>query len=267
MQIPGRRQKSLILPRISVSRPVAVTMCLVFLLVIGAVAYSKIRLQAFPLGREWRYLWVWVDWPNASPQEKDQQVCRLFMEYLSAVKNFRQIRTCARKNWTDCQLAFRPDTDMSLAYNQVMDRLERMRLALPEDVRDRVGIWKYSEETDQAVIWMAVSIPDHVEDKQTFLERGGQAPLERIDGVARVTFWGVFQKSIQVEIDQDRLRTRGVSPYELVRALQQDNFALAGVLSARLGSGSTCVSRRVTITWRRSRTSRSGPWTGRLTFV
>ena len=74
-----------LLPRISVTRPVTVTMCLVALLVIGAVAYSQIRLQAFPSGWEWKYLWVWVRARDSSPKENDQQICRLFEEYFDAI--------------------------------------------------------------------------------------------------------------------------------------------------------------------------------------
>ena len=65
------KEKSSLLPRISVSRPVTVVMCLLALTVVGAVSYSRIRLQAFPSGQEWKRLWVWVDWPDASPQEKE----------------------------------------------------------------------------------------------------------------------------------------------------------------------------------------------------
>ncbi|MDP6778250.1 MAG: efflux RND transporter permease subunit, partial [Candidatus Latescibacteria bacterium] len=219
--------RSSILPRISVTRPVAVTMCLVALLVVGLVAYSRIQLQAFPSGWEWKHLWVWVDWPNASPQEKDQKICRLFMEYLGTVKDLRRIRTWAGR-WTDASLSFRAEADMSLVYNQVMDRVERMKLELPEEARDNVGVWKFNEETDQSIMWMGVAIPKEVKERHRFMERRVQTRLERIDGVAKVSFWGAYQKKFMIEVDQEKLRTRNVSPYQMVRSLQQDNFAIAG---------------------------------------
>ena len=223
------RDKYSLLPRISVSRPVTVAMCLVALLVIGGVSYSKIRLQAFPSGWEWKHLWVWVEWPNASPQEKDQQICRLFMDYLGTVKNLRQIRTWAHRRWTDASLSFRAEADMTLAYNQVIDRVERMKPKLPDEVRNNINVFKYNEETDQEVIWMAVTIPDGIDDVQHFLERRVQAPLERIDGVARASFWGgVFEKQVLVEVAQEKMRSLGVRPYDLVRSLRQDNFAISG---------------------------------------
>ncbi len=83
------------------TRPVTVTMCLVALLMIGAVSYHKIGLQAFPSGWEWKHLWIWVENRGSSPKENDQQICRLFEEYLGTVKNLRRIRTWAGSDWVN----------------------------------------------------------------------------------------------------------------------------------------------------------------------
>ena len=40
-------ERSSLLPRLSVNRPVTVTMCLLALLVVGAVAYSQIPVKRF----------------------------------------------------------------------------------------------------------------------------------------------------------------------------------------------------------------------------
>ena len=87
------KDRQALLPRISISRPVTVAMCLVALLVIGCVSYAKIRLQAFPSGWEWKRLWVWVDSRDTSPKENDQEICRLFETYLGTVKNLESMRT------------------------------------------------------------------------------------------------------------------------------------------------------------------------------
>ncbi|MCE2441347.1 MAG: efflux RND transporter permease subunit [Candidatus Latescibacteria bacterium] len=222
------KDRQALLPRFSIARPVTVAMCLVALLVIGCVSYMKIRLQAFPSGWEWKRLWVWVDSRDTSPKENDQEICRLFETYLGTVKNLSNMRTWAGKDWADASLRFRPETDMSLAYNQVMDRLDRLKLELPPEKRDRTGVWKYNEETDQEIIWMGVAPPAGVEDIQSFIEERVQRRLERIDGVAKISFWGRFRKEIMVVVDQEQMRSLVVRPAEVVQALQGDNLALAG---------------------------------------
>ena len=222
------RETPNLLARISVSRPVTVTVCLVALLAVGAIAYTRIGIQAFPSGRQPRSLWVFVNDPNASPQERDEQICRPLERHLRTVKNLRRIRTSSDARWgSSVRLTFRRGTDMSLAYNQVMDRLERAKLELPEEVRDQIRVWKYNPETDDAILWAGVSFPSR-EDLYHTMETQVVRPLARIDGVARVRAWGADPKEVFIVIDQERLQSRGVSAYALVRALQRDNFSLGG---------------------------------------
>ena len=222
------KEKPNLLAWISVNRPVTVTVCLVALLAVGVIAYTRIGIQAFPSGRQPRSLWVSVNDPNSSPQERDQQICRPLERHLRTVKSLRGIRTSSDSRWgSSVRLTFRRGTDMSLAYNQVVDRLERAKLDLPEEVRDQIRIWKYNPETDDAILWVGVSFPS-LEDLYHTMETQVVRPLERIDGVARVRTWGADPREVFIVIDQERLQSRGVSAYALVRALQRDNFSLGG---------------------------------------
>jgi len=222
------QDKTALLPRISINRPVTVTMCLLALLAVGFVAYSRIAVQLFPSGFSPPFLYVRIYYPNATPQESEQQIARPLEETLRTVRGIRRIRTYSRNSGVSAPLDFKKDADMDLAYNQVIDRLERLKPLLPEDAQDNVRVWKYNEEGDQEIMWIGVAIDSTVTDAYTFLEAHVQRPLERIDGIARVTLWGVYQKSVMIEVNGDRARTRGVNNFEIVRALRQDNFALSG---------------------------------------
>ena len=222
-------EKTNLLARISVNRPVTVTVCLVALLAVGIIAYTRIGIQALPSGREFRSFWVSVNEPDSSPQERDEQICKPLEAHLRTVKNLRRIRSYSNSRWgSSVRLDFRRGADLSLAYNQVADRVERAKLELSEEVRDRVRIWKYNPETDDAILWIGVSLPADLEDPHHLMERKVMRPLERIEGVARVDVWGSDPKEVFIVIDQERLQSRGVSAYELVQGLQRDNFSLGG---------------------------------------
>ena len=53
-----------LLPRISVTRPVTVTVCLVALLAVGLVSYSRIRIQAFATGLDSSFIYVGLTSPQ-----------------------------------------------------------------------------------------------------------------------------------------------------------------------------------------------------------
>lgn len=220
--------KSSRLPRISVTRPVTITMCLLALLVLGVVSYQRIRVQAFASGWEHRSLYVRIRTPYTSPKEADQQIRIPLEEHLSTVKDLNRIRSWSGGSGVRARLSFRQEVDMDLAYNQVTDRLERLKLILPEEAADNVRVYKYNDETDEEVLWIGVTVPKDIADTGTYTETHVARPLERIDGVARVNIWGETYKEVLIQVDQEKMATRGVTNYDLTQALQGDNFSLAG---------------------------------------
>ena len=220
--------KASLLPKISVSRPVSVAMCLLALLVVGAVGYFRIPVKLFPTGFDPPFLWVGVRFAGATPRELEQQIARPMEERLRTVKGIKQVRSySSSRRGVDFSMRFQQDADMELAYNQVVDQLERFKPELPEDARDNVRIWKHNDE-GRSIMWAGVTIDTSIVDPFRFLEAHVQRPLERIDGVAKVDVWGVDPKEVMIEIDRDRLQARGVNTYEMVQLLRTDNFALAG---------------------------------------
>lgn len=217
------------LPRISVTRPVMVTVTLVALLVVGLVSYVRLQSQAFPSGWENRWLWVGVDFPGLAPQEIDRQIRRPIEGHIRTVKGVRGFESFASSQWGLWMgVWLREDANMQLAYNQLVDRLERAKIDLPEEVRDHTFVWKWNPDTDMEVMWVGVALPDGVEDPYYFSDLHIKRPLERLEGVAQVQLWGVNRNEVLVEIDVEKMVTRGVQPFQLVMGLRSDNFALTG---------------------------------------
>ncbi|MDP6041706.1 MAG: efflux RND transporter permease subunit, partial [Candidatus Latescibacteria bacterium] len=219
-------KKPSLLPRISVNRPVTVTMCLVALLVVGIVAYFRVPVKLFPSGFTPTFLYMFIGYNhrNASPQEAEQQIARPLEEQLRTVKGIKRIRTYSGSFGVDAPIEFQADTDMDLAYNQVIDRLERLKLELPEEVRDNVRVYKFNSDSWE-IMWMGLSIDTSIVDPYQFLNLHVQRRLERVDGVGRVNFWGVDEKEVMIELNYERLSARGVDVGTMVQALQTDNFA------------------------------------------
>ena len=62
------------LPAFSLRRPVTTSMLLAATLVLGAISYSGIPVQLMPRGYDHPYLWVWMPYNNASPQEVERTI-------------------------------------------------------------------------------------------------------------------------------------------------------------------------------------------------
>ena len=203
-------QKASFLPRISVTRPVTVTMCLVALLVLGVVAYSRIPVKLMPSGLTPPFLYVRISYRNATPQETEREITLPLEETLRMVKGIKRVRSYSETYGSRAYIEFRQDTDMDLAYNDLTERLDRLKPTLPEVSRDQVRVYKHDQDA-WSIMWAGVNLDSTIVDPYRFMQVHVQRPLERIDGVGRVDLWGVDQKEVMVEVDQEQLRARGVS--------------------------------------------------------
>jgi len=214
------------LPEFAFDRPVSVLMLFVALLVVGVLAWTRIPLQMMPSGFEPGFLGVWVSYPNASPQEIDEQIVTPLQEQLATVSGISSSFSRAREGSMFLGMEFYSSVDMDEAYNEVSDRMERALLEMPDDVRI-FNIWRYNP-ADQPIVWAGAQMPLDLDDPYHVLERVVKPRLERIDGIAGVDTWGVPQRAVYIDYDKERIYAHGVNLGPVISRLSSDNFQMAG---------------------------------------
>ncbi len=218
-------QKARSLPELALKRPITVLMSFLALLVVGVIAYSQIAVELMPAGFTPPFLGIWAPYPNANPEEVEQLIARPIEEVVHTIKGVKTVQTNSQASGCWVFIKFNQDTDMDLAYSQLRDRIDRVKPELPDDV-ERLYIRKWNQD-DQAIMWVAI-IPDKkLEDAYYFSEQMFKKPLEQIDGVANVDIYGADEKSIQIYINQDAVKSYKINLYTVIEDLRRDNFALS----------------------------------------
>jgi HAE1 family hydrophobic/amphiphilic exporter-1 len=218
--------KTSLLPKLSVSRPVTVTMIFIALLVLGLTAYIMIPLKLFPSGFTPPVLGVWIDYPNSNPSETEEKIARPVEEIIQTIRGVESVQTWSQNSGVWTWIEFDQDTDMELAYSSLRDRMERVKAELPDDV-ERIFLRQFGDD-DEPIVFFSVTLNGGgVEDPYYLAEKYIKRPLERIDGVAYVEIWGTYEKLIQVEVDHDRVNAFNVDLYPVIQALMRDNFNLS----------------------------------------
>lgn len=213
------------LPRFSVTRPVTVVMLFLALSLLGSIAWNRIPLEMMPGRFTLNKLWVWVPYQGASPRETEANLLRPVEEHISTAPGIKSMRGRARDNGIQLSLEFHRSVSMDVAYNSVVDRMERAMPELPDDV-ERYWIYKWNP-SDEPVMWSGISLPDEIEDEHGLVHDYVAKRLERVPGVGKVDVWGVDPKRVFIDFNLDRLSQYGVNLGEVIRSLAQDNFQLA----------------------------------------
>ena len=213
------------IPAFSVTRPVTVIMSFIALMVVGALTWSAIPLEMLPGSYSLNRLWVWVNYEGSTPRENDANIVQPLQEQVSTAPGIKSMGARARSGSASLSLEFHRSISMDVAYNALVDRLERAMPELPEDV-ERYSIWKL-DPADEPIIWAGISIPDTVEDDHKLVSEVVARRLERVPGVGQVEFWGVTERRIFIEVRLDQLAAHGVNLGEVLARLGNDNFQMA----------------------------------------
>ncbi len=209
----------------SVRRPVTMVMLYTAMLVLGVIAYSRLPVDLMPAGFSPPFLGIWVPYPNSTPEEVEQTIARPVEGMLGTISGVRSISSNSSSGGCWVFLRFHQNTNMDVAYADVRDRMDRVMPELPEDI-ERTWVRKFSSD-DQPILWAGLEINREFDDPYTLLDEIVVRELLRIDGVANVELFGVPQRSIQVLLNQERVKAHGIDLAALAARLQQDNFSLS----------------------------------------
>ncbi len=219
-------EKGALLPRLSVTRPVTVAMVVAALIVLGVIALGRLPLQLMPAGYESSFMMVRVPYPNANPREVEEEIIRPLEDALFTVRGIQELNCRAASDAGRCWVEFAEHVEMSEVYNEVADRVERLRATeWPDDI-EFVRLRRF-DPNSQPVQMIGVYVPASLDDPYWYLTRHVVQQLERLPGVAQVDLEGVYERQIFVEPRRESLESFRLSIFDLSRALRRASFALS----------------------------------------
>ncbi len=212
------------LTEFSLRRPVTVIMIYVAVFVLGVIAFYKIPLEFLP-SQTGPNLWIQFFYRNSTPAEVEKTIAMPAEQLLATVSGLKKVQSVSNRDRCSLILDFEWDIDMDYAYMEVKDRLDRLAAELPKE-SEKYYIWRFSSE-DIAVMWVALSMEGRSGEVYEMVDSRLKPRLQRIEGVGNIEVWGRRGKEIFIDISQDRLKSHGVSLYELVLRLERYNVNLA----------------------------------------
>ncbi|MFP4501196.1 MAG: efflux RND transporter permease subunit [Candidatus Hydrogenedentota bacterium] len=213
------------LPSFALKRPITVAMLSVCVLGLGVIAWTRIPLQFLPEAST-PFINCRIAYPGATPQQVEEEVTIPAEGAFRTIPGLSYLRTKSDSDGAFLHMRFDLDTDMTLATAEVRDRIERLKLELPQEI-DTILIERFSSNSLPVVILALLAERD--EEQVVHRVRTILAPrLRRIDGVADVFIRSTRpEQEILIEFRQDTLRSMNLSLYELVGALRASSLNIS----------------------------------------
>ncbi|MEE8350121.1 MAG: efflux RND transporter permease subunit [Acidobacteriota bacterium] len=207
----------------SIRRPVTVTMLFLAIAVFGGVSYNRLALNLLP---EISYptLTIRTNYEGAAPAEIENLITESVENAVSVVNNVVRVSSISRPEVSDVILEFSWNTDMDFAGLDVREKLDLLRLPLEAD---KPILLRYDPSSDP-IMRVSVSGSPDLSAIRYLCEEFIRSDLESLDGVAAVRVSGGFEEEIQVELNEQRLTSLGISIQEVTSRLAQENINLTG---------------------------------------
>src|SRR5690606_11081490 len=126
-------------------------------------------------------------------------------------------------------VTFRLGTDLDAAQVLVQNRVAIATPGLPEEVR-RLGITTLKSSPDLMMVVHMLS-PDDAYDQlyvSNYARNFVRDELLRLDGVGDLIIFGERQYSMRVWLDPEKIATLGMTPGDVVKAIQEQNVQVSG---------------------------------------
>jgi len=227
--------------RFTVTRPVAVLMVFLAVVVFGAFSIRLLPLNLMP-DISYPRLTVRTEYPGAAPAEVENNVSRPMEEILGVVTGLTRIDSVSRGGYSDVILEFAWDTDMDEANQDVLEKIDAIKPTLPTEIKQPL-ILRYDPTLDP-VLTLSIHSParpgEEGSEDDAFAGTAGLKYLRRIadrdirrlleplEGVAAVKIKGGLEEEIEVRLDEDQLRRTNINIDTVIKRLQAENINLAG---------------------------------------
>ena len=189
--------------KFSVKKPFTVLVAVIVVIVLGFISVTRMSMDLLP-ELTLQYLMVITPYPGANPEKVEIEVSQPMEDALGTISHVENVYTISSENFAMTQLEFEDDTDMDSAMVKVSSALDQVRANLPEGCgtpsilelsMDMVATMYIGVEKDGADVYQ---LSDYVNNELV-------PYLEREEGVASITEIGLVEKTVQVELNQNKI--------------------------------------------------------------
>jgi HAE1 family hydrophobic/amphiphilic exporter-1 len=223
--------------RLSIRRPVAVTMAYFGVALLGVAAWRNIPIELLP-DTDLPQLTVEANWRGASPEAMEAFVTSPMESAIQQVRGVEKITSISAERYgsatAQIQVEFERTTDMDFARLDLSERLTVLENELPPGVDPpRVTPYVPSELRDQTTPFLRYEVtgPYTQEALKAHVDDRVVPELLLVEGVATVDVRGGRERVLQIEMDEQKINALGLNVwYVRQRISELEYVAEAGAV-------------------------------------
>jgi HAE1 family hydrophobic/amphiphilic exporter-1 len=208
---PARQPVGPPMIRLSIRRPVAVSMAYLAVALLGVAAWRNIPIELLP-DTDLPQLTVSAEWSRASPEAMEAFVTARLEAVVQQVRGVEEVSSVSSEQYGQARsqvtVEFARGTDMDFARLDLSERLGSLEEELPEGVvGPRIEPYVPEELRDQARPFLRYTLtgPYTLEALRTHVDEQAAPELLQVDGVSGVEVFGGRARVLEIVLDENRV--------------------------------------------------------------
>jgi len=211
-----------------ISRPIFASVCAAVILLVGAITLPTLPVSQYPSVAP-PQITVQSEYIGANAEAVESSVTNPLEEQINGVEGLRYISSTSSDDGSSSIVAtFDLGRDPNLAAQDVQNRVNVAQGVLPAQVK-QTGITVSKNSTSFTMALALVS--DNPKYDTVFLsnyaDRYITQAIKRVKGVGDVIIFGERKYAMRLWLDPSKLQAYGLTPDDVVSALQQQNVQVA----------------------------------------
>jgi HAE1 family hydrophobic/amphiphilic exporter-1 len=209
----------------AVNKPVTSLIIFVIAVALGIYCTFNLSVDMYP-NMEIPYMIVYTTYPNAGPEEVEQNLTRTLESSLSGLNGLKKMQSQSSTGMSLVILEMNYGTNMDVVANDIRDKIDLVRAYLPEDAETPITM--RMDPSMMPIMGIAMQGNRSPEELRRYAEDVVKPRLEQIDGIASATVAGGKERSINIDIPRDRLEAYSLTITQIAQMIGAQNIQAAG---------------------------------------
>lgn len=209
--------------RLSIERPVGISMIVAFFVVLGLYSYYRIGVELLP-ALNTPYVTVTVKYPGASAESVEQEIIKPVENAVSSVSNVKTITSVAGYERGRVMMELNFDADADMAAIEATKKVEAIKNKLPDEADAPVVVKR--DINAKPIMELAVMSQHGLGDTYSMTENVFQDVLQQAGGVSEIELHGGRDKEVAVEVDREKLSAYKLTLPKIANAIRNENQLL-----------------------------------------
>lgn len=206
--------------RLSIKRPVGITMVVAFFVVLGLYSYYRIGVELLP-ALNTPYVTVTVKYPGASAESVEQEVVKPVEDALSSVSGVKKITSTASYERARVTLELDFGTNSDTAAIDASKKVDAIKNKLPDEADSPVVVKR--DMNAKPIVELAVLSNHSLADTYTETENVFSEVLQQAEGVSEVELHGGRDKEVAIDVDRDKMAAYKLTLAKISSAIKNEN--------------------------------------------